>query len=82
VTQLAQAPIHGGAAYVVAGVPGNPRAPRPTAEDQDSARRTFETVYSLVEQYYVDSLPSDRKMSYGAIRSMIASLNDPNCYFL
>jgi carboxyl-terminal processing protease len=82
-TQLAQAPIHGGPVYIMAGGAANsPHAPRPAGEDQDGARRTFETVYSLVEQYYVDSLPSDRKMSHGAIQSMISSLNDPNCYFL
>jgi carboxyl-terminal processing protease len=82
-TQLAQAPIHGGPAYVVAaGAANSPHTPRASSEDQDGARRTFETVYSLVEQYYVDSLPSDRRMSHGAVQAMISSLNDPNCYFL
>ena len=50
-------------------------------EDNANARRTFETIYNLVEQYYVDKLPSDTQMSYGAIKGMVASLNDPNCYF-
>ena len=50
-------------------------------EDSVSARRTFETIYNLVQQYYVDKLPADRQLSYGAIKGMIASLNDPHCYF-
>ncbi len=54
----------------------------PAGDGMERSRRTFDTVYNLVRQYYVDRLPSDRKMSYGAIRSMLASLNDPNCYFL
>lgn len=54
----------------------------PAGDGMERSRRTFDTVYNLVRQYYVDRLPSDRKMSYGAIRSMLSSLNDPNCYFL
>lgn len=51
-------------------------------ENAARARRTFDTVYNLVRQYYVDRLPGDRKMAYGAVRAMIQSLNDPQCYFL
>ncbi len=50
--------------------------------DWDEAEQTFDTVYGLVKQYYVDKLPSDHAMTHGAIRSLLASLNDPNCYFL
>ncbi|MDX1933393.1 MAG: S41 family peptidase [Capsulimonadales bacterium] len=51
-------------------------------DNAEEARRTFDTVYSLVKQHYVDKLPSDRTMSQSAVRSMVAALNDPNCYFL
>jgi carboxyl-terminal processing protease len=51
-------------------------------ENAARARRTFDTVYNLVRQYYVDRLPGDRKMAYGAARAMVQSLNDPQCYFL
>ena len=51
-------------------------------DDPGNARRTFETIYSLVQQYYVDKIPADTQLSRGAIRGMLASLNDPNCYFL
>jgi C-terminal processing protease CtpA/Prc len=43
---------------------------------------TFESVYGLVEDHYVDQLPDDTKMSRGAVRGMISSLNDPNSFFL
>jgi carboxyl-terminal processing protease len=43
--------------------------------------QTFQTVYSLVKKNYVDPLPDDRKLSHGAVRAMLASLNDPNCQF-
>jgi len=45
-------------------------------------KRTFESVYDLVQDHYVDTLPNDTKMAHGAIRSMIASLADPNSFFL
>ena len=60
-----------------------PSRPSPPTEDaDDEARRTFDTVYSLVKQHFVDKLPSDSKMGRSAVRAMLASLNDPNTYFL
>jgi carboxyl-terminal processing protease len=59
-----------------------PQRGRNADADTETARRTFETVYNHVRQYYVDRLPGDRAMSYGALRAMLSSLNDPNCYFL
>jgi carboxyl-terminal processing protease len=55
-----------------------------TSGDNDgpAPAATFETVYALVREHYVDRLPADRTMSYGAIRSMLAALNDPNASFL
>lgn len=55
------------------------------AEERDaavSARSTFELVYSLVQENFVDKLPSDREMSRGAVRAMLTSLRDPNSYFV
>lgn len=43
---------------------------------------TFETVYSLVKDQYYDTLPSDTKMAQTSVKLMIASLEDPNSYFL
>ena len=44
--------------------------------------RTFESVYGLVEDHYVDQLPDNTKLSRGTVRGMISSLNDPNSFFL
>lgn len=43
---------------------------------------TFMQVHRLVKEMYVDKLPDDRKMAHGAIRAMLADLNDPNSRFL
>lgn len=43
---------------------------------------TFETVYALVKEHYVDGVPSDRVLASGAVRSLLQSLNDPNSQFL
>lgn len=47
-----------------------------------AAAETFENVYNLVREHYVDPLPSATRMSQGTVRGMIAALNDPNSYFL
>lgn len=84
-TRLAQA-AEGQVGY--AGRPpagGAPIAARPGAErpeDAAAAYQTFETVYDLVREHYVDPLPGDRKMSYGTVRAMLGQLDDPNCFFL
>jgi carboxyl-terminal processing protease len=79
-TRLAQATVADNGNFAVAAAP-NQRG-RGGDADTESARRTFETVYNHVKQYYVDRLPGDRAMSYSTLRSMLSSLNDPNCYFL
>lgn len=43
---------------------------------------TFLQVYRLVQQNYVDNLPEERKLAHGAVRAMLADLNDPNSRFL
>jgi len=40
----------------------------------------FEMVYALLREHYVDQLPDDTKLARGAVRSMLASLEDPNAY--
>ncbi len=52
------------------------------ADDEKDGVKTFEDVYNLVKEHYVDALPTDTKMSRGAVRAMILSLNDPNSVFL
>ncbi len=42
----------------------------------------FYQVYDLVKDNYVDKLPEERKMAHGAVRGMLAELNDPNSRFL
>ena len=42
----------------------------------------FEMVYALLREHYVDQLPDDAKLARGAVRSMLASLEDPNAYFV
>ena len=43
---------------------------------------TFLSVYKAVNENYVDQLPDKRKMAHGAVRAMLADLNDPNSRFL
>ena len=42
----------------------------------------YETVYALLREHYVDTLPGDTKMAQGAVKAMLASLEDPNAYFV
>ena len=51
-------------------------------DDSASPETTFDSVYSLVKEHYVDDLPSDQKLGAGAVRTMLSSLNDPDAVFL
>ena len=42
----------------------------------------FETVYGLVRTEYVDALPDKSKMAHGAVKALVASLEDPNSSFV
>lgn len=58
-----------------------------SAQDDDAVSgnadaHTFDSIYALVQTHYVDQLPDDNKMSRGAVRAMISSLNDPSSLFL
>ena len=43
---------------------------------------TYQAVYDLIKEHYVDKLPRDQALAWGSVRAMLATLNDPNCYFL
>jgi carboxyl-terminal processing protease len=43
---------------------------------------TFQQVYELLKQNYVDRIDSDTPLAHGAVSAMIASLDDPNSRFL
>ncbi|MGC4043624.1 MAG: S41 family peptidase [Armatimonas sp.] len=53
----------------------------PAGEASESLS-TFEEVYRRVENEFTDALPSDTKLSQGAVSAMVASLEDPHSYFL
>lgn len=53
----------------------------PAGESSESLA-TFEEVYRRVENEFTDPLPSDTKLSQGAVSAMVASLEDPHSYFL
>ena len=50
--------------------------------DPDGDGATFETVYDYLQRNFTDPLPTDTKLSLGAVRAMVASLEDPSSYFL
>ncbi len=94
-TRLAQADMLASGSFpAYGGVPGlhaaaaPPRPGAPTAdEDEDDATflnavGLFEEVYATVKDSYVDKLPGQTKMAQGAVRAMVAELNDPNCRFV
>jgi carboxyl-terminal processing protease len=58
-------------------LPGGAGAPSATAQ---GGFPPFEMVYALLREHYVDQLPDDTKLARGAVRSMLASLEDPNAY--
>jgi len=43
---------------------------------------TFQLVYQLMKEYYVDPIPSDAPLAHGASAALIASLDDPNSRFI
>jgi carboxyl-terminal processing protease len=76
-------------------VPDTPLAARMTADDSsdfdsgnssiyadDSPLVTFQSVYELLKEQFVDRIPSDTPLAHGAVSAMIASLDDPNSRFL
>lgn len=70
------------AASSEAGGPGGQKASGDVEAVGQEQYRTFYQVYDLVKRNYVDKLPSDTAMSHGAIKGMLASLKDPNSFFI
>ena len=50
--------------------------------DDSSPAETFQDVYRYVKSEYVDRVSNDRKLSFGAVRTMIMSLDDPKTRFI
>lgn len=54
-----------------------------TAPDQnDNPADTFDDVYRYIHTDYVDKVDDEKKLSYGALRTMLMSLDDPKTRFL
>ena len=89
-TRLAQsAQSSGGAARMVGrgGYMGNGTLNAEPAVGQDDeeglgAAELFREVHRHVRDNYVDKLPDANKLSHGAIRAMLAELDDPHSRFL
>lgn len=45
-------------------------------------QETFQEVYRYIKSDYVDRIGDDRKLGFGAVRSMLLSLDDPRTRFL
>jgi len=48
----------------------------------DSPYTTFQNVYQLLKDDYVEGIPSDTPLAYGAAAAMLASLDDPNSRYI
>ncbi len=48
----------------------------------DSPLVTFQQVYELLKEQYVDKISSDTPLAHGAVSAMVAALDDPNSRFL
>ncbi len=52
------------------------------ASDDSSPGETFQTVYQYIKSDYVDRVDNDAKLSNGAVKRMLLSLDDPHTRFL
>lgn len=50
--------------------------------ESDSPYTTFQYVYELLKQCYVDPIPSDAPLAHGASAALLASLDEPNSRFI
>ena len=50
--------------------------------DTNSPVQTFKDVYDHIKGEYVDKIDNDTKLSQGALRAMLASLDDPKTRYL
>jgi carboxyl-terminal processing protease len=54
----------------------------PQQGDGGSPADTFQDVYRYIKSEYVDHLDDDKKLSYGAVKTMLLSMDDPKTRFL
>ncbi len=50
--------------------------------DTGNPAKTFQEIYNYIRDEYVDKVESDAKLSHGALRAMLASLDDPRTRYL
>ena len=50
--------------------------------DTGNPAKTFQEIYNYIKEEYVDKVESDAKLSHGALRAMLASLDDPKTRYL
>lgn len=48
----------------------------------DSPFGTFQNVYQLLKDQYVEGIPSDTPLAYGAAEALLASLDEPNSRYI
>lgn len=48
----------------------------------DSPYGTFQNVYQLLKDQYVEGVPSDTPLAYGASQALLASLDEPNSRYI
>ncbi len=48
----------------------------------DSQLVTFQQVYELLKEQYVNKIPSDTPLAHGAVAALVAALDDPNSRFM
>lgn len=77
----------GGGAHFVVGAPPRGASGGAAGADEDDEKfmdavSLFQEVYAQVKDNYVDKLPGQTKMAQGAVKGMVAELNDPHCRFL
>jgi len=54
----------------------------PQQGDGGSPADTFQDVYRYIKSEYVDHLDDDKKLSFGAVKTMLLSIDDPKTRFL
>lgn len=65
------------------GIGGTSENATPAAQDNGvDPAETFQTVLNYVKSDYVDKIADDKKLGFGAIKTMLVSLDDPKSRFL
>ncbi len=84
-------PAPSDAASPAGGVAPSPEAAQPNSSSEqqlndllssDSPAATFQQVYLLLKDQYVDAIPSDAPLAHGAATQLLWSLDEPNSRFI